>query len=253
MLFYWPLSYPLNQYTMLQAPIAWRQLWLFIGFSLVAALNGVVGTVLWYLVIRMKESLEKEALQVKLDLLKTQLHPHFLFNTLNNIDMLIQEDPQAASKFLNHLSGMLRFMLYQSSQERVPLVEELQYVRQYLELQKIRTDNRQFVEFSITGADAGLSIAPLLFLPFLENAFKYATNKKIPKAISIQFDIKGEEIIFSCRNIYNSSSLTEDVQGGLGLRLVRKRLDLLYPKQHELIIEHTATTFNVRLWINLSS
>ena len=253
-----PIGYPMTHFKVMQETVAWRQIWLFLGFTFIAAFNGIVSTVLrgfvtWYTDIRVKENLEKEKLQTQLDLLQAQLQPHFLFNTLNNIDTLIQDNAELASRYLNYLSEMLRFMLYQSSQERVPLEKEIDFVNRYISLQKIRTNNDDFVECSLPELGSGLVIAPLLFLPFLENAFKYSANKKIPKAISIRLETKGDELFFFCHNVISGSSPVRDQEGGLGLRLIKKRLELLYKDRHELTIERTETTYRVQLWLKLSS
>ncbi len=242
----------------MQETVAWRQVWLFLGFSFMAGLNGLVGTLLrgfvtWYTDIRVRESLEKETLKTQLELLKAQLQPHFLFNTLNNIDMLIQEDTKLASSYLNYLSEMLRYMLYKSSQDLVPVEQELEFVKQYLELQKIRTTNGHFAEFSVKGTTSGLLIAPLLFLPFLENAFKYAANKKISKAISLKINITNQGLVFSCRNLVSCPEPPSENKGGLGLRLVRKRLELLYKDRYDLTIESTETHYDVYLRIELNT
>jgi len=229
---------------------------LLLGFTFVAVLNGALGTVFrgfitWYAEIRVREALEKKNLETQLELLKAQLNPHFLFNTLNNIDILIGKDAPAASRYLNHLSEMLRFLLYASPLERVPLTRELDYIRQYLALEQIRTANAQFVECTITGSADHLSIAPMLFIPFLENAFKYATNKKIPKAVSLNFDIGEEEIFFSCRNAYTPGQPLLADGGGLGLKLIRQRLELLYKDRYDLNIHPAPDAFTVELRLRL--
>jgi hypothetical protein len=229
---------------------------LLLGFTFVAALNGALSTMIrgfitWYSEIRVREALEKKNLETQLELLKAQLNPHFLFNTLNNIDVLIGSDAPAASRYLNNLSEMLRFMLYASPLERVPLTRELHYIRQYLELQQIRTANAQFVECTITGTANHLGIAPMIFIPFLENAFKYATNKKIPKAISLHFDIGEKEVFFTCRNAYTPQKPIPADGGGLGLKLIRQRLELLYQDRYALNIHSAPDTFTVELRLQL--
>ena len=229
---------------------------LLLGFTFVAVLNGALGTVFrgfitWYAEIRVREALEKKNLETQLELLKAQLNPHFLFNTLNNIDVLIGSDAPAASRYLNHLSEMLRFMLYASPLERVPLTRELDYIRQYLALQQIRTANAQFVECTITGTPDYLTIAPMLFIPFLENAFKYATNKKIPQAVSLHFDIGEDEIFFTCRNAYTPQQPLPAEGGGLGLKLIRQRLELLYKDRYALDIHPAPDAFTVELRLRL--
>ncbi len=257
-LFFWVLLYQLLPLAPAPSLLALLEMApaLLLGFTFVAMLNGALGTVFrgfitWYGEIRVREALEKKNLETQLELLKAQLNPHFLFNTLNNIDVLIGSDPPAASRYLNNLSEMLRFMLYASPLERVPLSRELHYIRQYLQLQQIRTANAQFVECTIAGTPDHLHIAPMLFIPFLENAFKYATNKKIPKAVSLHFDIGEREIFFTCRNAYTPPQPLPADGGGLGLKLIRQRLELLYQDRYQLHLHPAPDAFTVELRLRL--
>lgn len=203
----------------------------------------------WYSDIKIKEQLVQRNLHTELALLKAQINPHFLFNTINNIDVLIQKDAKAASKYLNQLSDIMRFMLYETSPELIPLFKELEYIEKYIDLQKIRTANEKFVTLSISGPTDNLLISPAIFIPFIENAFKHSTNKKIEDAIYINLEIKENTITFTCRNVYDSTESFKQSQSGLGVELIKQRLNLLYKDKHELNIKNLDNQFEVKLKI----
>lgn len=200
---------------------------------------------------KIKAELEKDKVTSQLELLKSQINPHFLFNTLNNIDVLILEEPQKASDYLQKLSEILRFMLYETNTDKVPLSKEMGYIRKYIELQKIRTSNNKFVELEIIGDTNDKVIAPMIFIHFVENAFKFATNKKIEKAISIKLDISDKSVSFMCKNHINSSDLTTQVNNGLGISLITQRLDLVYKKDYILNMSKEDNWYIVNLEIQL--
>jgi LytS/YehU family sensor histidine kinase len=183
-------------------------------------------------------------------LIKAQLNPHFLFNTINNIDVLILKDPEKASLYLNKLSDILRFMLYETRQEEILLSQELGYIEKYIELQRIRTSNSNFVSCTITGDPGERTIASMLFIPFIENAFKYAENKKTDRAIEIEIRIEPERIVFECRNELIVREQRAPETGGLGNELIRKRLELLYAGRHSLDIQNTNNTYLVHLEVS---
>lgn len=191
--------------------------------------------------------LEKEKLATQLELLKSQINPHFLFNTLNNIDVLIQEDPARASQYLNKLSDILRFSLYETRQETVPVESEIENIHKYIELQKIRTQNPSFARFTVEGDLVGLSIAPMTFLPFIENAFKHSTNKKIENAVVIKILVTGRSIFFNCKNHCAEVFQPDEYNGGLGMNLIRSRFDLLYKDRYSLEAAKTGDWYVVNL------
>lgn len=208
------------------------------ALTLIALVNGVMGLVIhgfvtWYTEIRIKEELRRRNTEMELSLLKSQLNPHFLFNTLNNIDVLIARDAVRASDYLNKLSELLRFMLYEAGAERISMRQELQCVEQYIELQRIRTAHPESIRYTVEGEPGSWMVAPMLFLPFIENAFKHA-DKKAGGAIRIRFGLESQRIVFDCENRCHHAG--SDPAGGLGNTLIRKRLDLLYPGKHELQI-----------------
>lgn len=207
------------------------------------------GFISWYADIRVKEQLKQKSLQSELALLKAQINPHFLFNTINNIDILIDKNPATASVYLKQLSEMMRFMLYETSSELIPLNKELEYISKYIGLQKIRTANEKFVDLSVKGVSENLMIAPAIFIPFIENAFKHSTNKKIEDAIIISINIAGNDVSFTCSNHYDNSNSFIQEKSGLGIDLITQRLKLLYGDRQKLDIIKTDNRFEVRLKI----
>jgi two-component system LytT family sensor kinase len=221
-----------------------------------ALLNGILGLVMrgfinWYGNIRIMEDLNKKNYEMELALVKSQINPHFLFNTINNIDVLILKDPPKASAYLNKLSDMMRFMLYETKTEKVPLRKELDYIEKYIELQKIRTSNLNYINYEVKGNTNGLMIEPMLFIPFIENAFKHAENKNVENAIVINFAIEEYKITFECNNKYVKQGQEKPDHSGIGNELIRKRLKLLYPENHLLEIKDKDQEYSVKVELNL--
>ncbi|MDX1478050.1 MAG: sensor histidine kinase [Saprospiraceae bacterium] len=227
-----------------------------LGFTLfLSIVLGVIALVIkgfltWYQELKIKEELLEKTHRMELALIKSQLDPHFLFNTINNIDVLISKDPDEASRYLNKLSDMMRFMLYETRSEEVPLAQELAYISKYIELQKIRTANRNYINFTVTGFAGDKRVAPMLFIPFIENAFKHSGNKKLDQAVDIQLDIGEDQITFHCHNRFEPNGTPPNGQNGLGNALIKKRLELLYPDRHTLQIERAQDHYRVALTIH---
>ncbi|HLK27692.1 MAG TPA: histidine kinase [Puia sp.] len=225
-----------------------------IFMSLLALVHGVIGLVMkgfiaWFGDIKLKEELNRKNYETELALVKSQINPHFLFNTINNIDVLIEKNAEQASVYLNKLSDIMRFMLYETKAEEIPLEKELAYIHKYIELQKIRTTNPNYVNYSVEGNAYGKMIAPMIFIPFVENAFKHAENKKIENAISIHILIEEKKIVFQCKNNYDDVGQMKSEQSGLGNELIKKRLMLLYPEKHTLEISKDNLSYLVKLSI----
>lgn len=211
---------------------------LLIPLSIIALIHGTIamvirGFITWYKEIKLKEELQEKNREMESALVKSKLDPHFLFNTINNIDVLIEEDPAKASTYLNKLSEILRFVLHETYSDRVLLKKELEYIEKYIDLQKIRTSNKKYVTFEVAGNPGDVKIAPMIFIPFIENAFKHAGNKKIENAIRIRFDIAPDRIGFECVNSMSKNSSPAEI-GGLGNELIRSRLEMLYPDSYSL-------------------
>lgn len=206
----------------------------------------------WFDNIKLKAELENRNLKNELELLKSQVNPHFLFNTLNNIDTLIHKSPDDASRSLLTLSDMLRYMIYDSNTTLVPLSKELDHLNHYISLQQLRIKDAQFTSIQLPAKCTHLMVAPLLFLPFVENAYKYVEKKGESPAISINMTCSDKTIHFRCKNQYNINSSKDVHTGGVGLENVRKRLELIYPDKHTLTISNENRIFIVKLTLNVS-
>ncbi len=225
-----------------------------IAISVLALIHGVIALVMrgfisWYGDIKLKEDLTKKNFEMELALVKSQINPHFLFNTLHNIDILIEKDAKQASAYLNKLSDIMRFMLYETKTEKILLARELTYIEEYISLQKIRTSNPNYVHYTISGKVGNLLIEPMLFIPFIENAFKHSENTKSVNTITIHFNIANDKIIFNCENHYLKHAKNNPSQSGLGNELIKKRLALLYPRMHTLEVTNANEIYHVKLTI----
>lgn len=222
------------------------------SFFYLCLIQGMLGLIMKGFVsgfsdMKEKAELNKKNYEMELALIKAQISPHFLFNTINNIDVLIQKDAAKASAYLNKLSDMMRFMLYEIKTEKIPMAKELSYIERYIELQKIRTSNASYIKYEVKGAADTMLIEPMLFIPFIENAFKHAENKKIENAIDIRIRIENDRIDFECRNSYSSEKQLRPEQGGLGNELIQRRLALLYPGKHAFKVENENHVYKVNL------
>lgn len=225
---------------------------LFVAF--IAFVNGILGLVIkvcitWLDDIQKRAELDKRNYEMEIALMKAQINPHFLFNTINNIDGLILQDPAKASAYLNQLSDIMRFMLYETKTDKIPLSKELAYIEKYVELQKIRTNNPNYIRLEIKNDGSNLMIEPMLFIPFIENAFKHVENKKTENAIRINFTLENGKLFFECENYFNANSESNKQDGGLGNNLIKRRLELLYPGAYVLEIKTTENIYKVQLTI----
>jgi len=204
----------------------------------------------WYRKIAKQKELEKQNVQSELSLLKNQINPHFLFNTLNNIDSLIKSNPPKASKTLVQLSDMMRYMIYDTNTDTIPLKQELNYIENYLKLQNLQYPNDKLVDYTVTGDIDNIRIAPMLFIPFIENAFKHCTDKEKENAIRLSFEIINRTIIFTSVNISDKEQvISKDKSSGVGLEIVKRRLELRYPQMHTLVIKEENNLFCISLKI----
>jgi len=218
---------------------------------IVAAIFGIAFRSItgWYEEIQKKTMLEKEKLQSELMLLKAQVNPHFLFNTLNTIDFLIYYDQSKASQSLIKLSSLLRYVIYETVNDQVPLQQELEHLETYIDLQRLRYREMASISYEKTGDPSGKMIVPMLFIPFVENAFKHTDEAGIQKGLTISFCIKENTVEFACRNYISQKE--NNPNGGFGLGNVKKRLEMQYPDRYTLSIEQTGQVFNVNLKLNL--
>ena len=142
-------------------------------------------------------------------------------------------------------------MLYESNVDKIPLSKEIEYIRKYIDLQKIRTANSDFVKFEISGDPNGKIVAPMIFIHFIENAFKFASNKKIENAVNIKFEISDNKLLFYCSNHKNISDELNSEKNGIGISLIKQKLDLIYRKNYNLHIKDEDNWYNVNLEIQL--
>jgi len=194
---------------------------------------------------------EKERLNAQLSYLKTQINPHFLFNTLNSIySVTIGKAPQAA-EMVSKLSEMMRYTLKETQHEFIPLEKEIGYIENYIDLQRVRFDNSVKFSYKIEGNYSDKQIAPLLLIPFIENAFKHGVNSEQNSNIEISISIKANELNLQVFNNKVKMEKNGEDKSGMGIENTKHRLLLIYPSRHLLTITETEKDFNVSLHINL--
>lgn len=189
---------------------------------------------------------QKEKLDAELLYLKAQINPHFLFNTLNSIYSLAIIKSDMTASAIVKLSGMMRYVLSEAHLETVSLQKETEYISDYIELQKLRLTESAKLHFILTGNSIGKQVAPLMLIPFIENAFKFGVNPEKNSEISIHIDIEESHIFLFVKNDKVNDSAE---QNGLGIANTQSRLELLYPGKHELNITDTENQFSVSLKI----
>jgi two-component system, LytTR family, sensor kinase len=224
------------------------------AMTFISSICGIValvikGFITWYNEIKLKEMLKDKNHEMEMALIKSQLDPHLLFNTINNIDALILKDAVAASGYLNKLSDIMRFILYETKADKIPLAKEIEYIEKYIALQKIRTANENYVHLSVKGNIGSKCIAPMVFIPFIENAFKHTNNKKLENAITVSIIIEDETIQLICENKFDARLPVQHRNGGLGNELIEKRLQLIYAGRHTLDVQKTNELYSINLTI----
>ncbi|MDR1342657.1 MAG: histidine kinase [Prevotellaceae bacterium] len=193
--------------------------------------------------------LEKNTMQSELELLKNQITPHFLFNTLNNTNVLISTEPEKASDVVMTLSALLRYQLYESARESVLLSSDIRFLKDFLDLEKVRRDD---FEYAITvNGNSNILIPPLLFIPFVENAVKHSADCRQVTFVTLDFVVGERDLDFACVNSKPADSAKKSAGGGLGLANIRRRLDLLYEGRATLQISETDDIYKVSLNIKL--
>ena len=207
----------------------------------------------WYQKEKRNLELLKENTESQLKLLTAQVHPHFLFNTLNNIYSQTQTESPKGSKMIMQLSDLLRYILSEGNKTLVPLNKELQMLTDYINLEKVRYGNKLDLHVSTPGNTGNLEIAPLLLLPFVENCFKHGASKFLTNPwINLKIELKGSTMIMKLMNGKDVYQMDEPVKLGTGVDNVKKRLDLLYKDKYELQITDEAEVFVVDLKLELT-
>ena len=208
----------------------------------------------WQTDQRLRQELEQEKTTSELSFLKAQINPHFFFNTLNNIYALTVVDVEASREAIHKLSRMMRYLLYETQQDITLLSKEIGFIKDYIELMKLRLTDRVTLQFNYPENLKDEQIAPMLFLPFVENAFKHGISSTEPSNITILIEQDDNQLSINVRNtIFDDPQVQMEGDSGIGLNNTRRRLDLIYPYHHTLSIERTADNqYNVKLTLNLS-
>jgi sensor histidine kinase YesM len=201
------------------------------------------------------QQLEREKLAAELQLLKSQIHPHFLFNTLNNLYVLTLQQSEKAPEIVYKLSELLSYMLYESNQPLVLLQKEIQYIENYIALEKIRYGTRLDVSLNVFSPLDSIQIAPLLILPFIENSFKHGVSNQLDQ-VWVRIDVLVQEnvLLIKVENSKNKVSSPPGLRNhsGIGLQNVRKRLEMIYPQQYHLQLFDEEDTYLVVLKIEMA-
>ncbi|WP_192822369.1 sensor histidine kinase [Rufibacter sp. LB8] len=205
----------------------------------------------WFKAQEEKKELEKARMGTELAFLRSQINPHFLFNTINDIYALTYQKSDLAPDALLKLSGLLRYMLRESEQTLVPLSKELEYLQDVVELQRIGLKGHAYIDFSQEGDIDQYQIAPLLLIAFVENAFKHGICTNPARPIQIHAELAENQLHFSVFNHKNTDQ--KDHTGGIGLPNVKRRLELLYPQRHTLTIQDEKESFFATLTLQLDS
>ena len=208
----------------------------------------------WVKHLREKQELQTQTMQSELRFLKSQINPHFLFNTLNNLYALTLKKSDKAPEIVIKLSEMMRYMLYECNEKYVLLSKEVNYLRNYLDLERLRQGKNVQINFEVKGSISNQQIAPLMFIPFLENSFKHGLNNHIQHGfVNIYMNVENHRIDFFIENSKAEALPLQNHRrsGGIGLVNVKKRLNLLYPNQYELNIDDNPKTYAVTLHLEL--
>ena len=194
--------------------------------------------------------LERKSLEQQLEYLKFQLNPHFLMNTLNNIHALVDIEPEQAKESIVELSKIMRYVLYEGAKNMVPLNREIDFLENYIELMRIRVADHVKISLELPERMPDCELPPLLFITFVENAFKHGVSYRQASFIDISIQAENGQLVFKCRN--SKVPQSEDVHGGVGLQNVRQRLELIYPGRHTLETHDGEDVYEVELTLPLS-
>ena len=224
----------------------------FVVFLLVLTIGICITSIQqWLRVEHTKEKIEHEKLNTELSFLKTQVNPHFFFNTLNNIYSLAVVQSDKTAPAVLKLSSIMRYILTETQTDKVPLENEIDFIKNYIDLQLVRLTDKVKVNFEVTGDTMNKSIAPLLFIPFVENAFKYGVSTKDNSVIDIHLIATGNTVELDVTNTIVHKANSMDTTG-IGINNVKRRLILSYPDKHTLYVSDNNNTFKVHLVIDIA-
>ena len=193
------------------------------------------------------QKVHEEKLNTEISFLKAQINPHFLFNTLNSIYALTLNHSDDAPEAVLKLSGMMRYAISDSAREYVSLDKELEYITDYIDLQKLRLDKNIEVEYNVTGDTRDKRITPFVLIPFIENAFKYGVNSEEPSHIVVSITVTDRQLELLVNNRKVTVQPLATASTGMGISNTRMRLELLYPGKHELLVRDRKDDFDVQL------
>ena len=219
------------------------------GFT-IAGMSAILLLRHWILYNQRVDELQSATLHSELRFLKNQINPHFLFNMLNNANVLIRKNPVEASQVLFKLEDLLRYQMNDNFREHVPLRSDIRFLNDYLNLEKIRRDH---FDYSITeeGEIDAIQLPALLFIPFVENAVKHNFDSDDPSYVHLFFKIVNDRLEFRCENSKPAVAIAKSRVGGIGLTNIRRRLELLYPGRYLLEVAETENQYTVTLKLNL--
>jgi len=233
-------EFTVNQYAVGKALIA--------GFFLVS--SSIISFIIdWFSSQSIQRNLESERKEMELQFLKSQLNPHFLFNSLNNIYSLAYQKSDKTADAIMKLSEIMRYMIYESNTPTVSLSKEVDYLKNYIELQKIRFKDGAFIEMTLNGEIDNQKVVPLMLISFVENAFKHGVVNDPAEPVKIDIIANQKILHFSVINKKNNQN--KDAQGGVGLPNVERRLQLIYPDRYKLNVVNSATHYTCELMIDI--
>ena len=189
--------------------------------------------------------------EAELAWLKNQINPHFLFNTLNNISSLTQIDPDAAQDAIAQLSDLLRYAMYETNKKMVPIQGEVEFMRNYISLMKLRCNDKTKVNYQLSIVNYQLEIAPLLFISLIENAFKHGISSSRPSSINIRLVEEADQLVFTCDNTNYPKDDADRSGSGIGLENTRRRLDLMYAGRYEWQQSLENDIYHVKITLNV--
>jgi len=237
------------------------QMWIgfFSGFFMFLLLNCFVAAIAigirhFIRVRQIKQQLKDEKAkntEAELAWLKNQINPHFLFNTLNNISSLTQIDPDAAQDAIAQLSDLLRYAMYETNKKMVPIQGEVEFMRNYISLMKLRCNDKTVVNFQLSTFTSQLEIAPLLFISLIENAFKHGISSSRPSSIDIRLMEEADQLVFTCDNTNYPKDDADRSGSGIGLENTRRRLDLMYAGRYEWQQSLENDIYHVKITLNV--
>jgi LytS/YehU family sensor histidine kinase len=205
----------------------------------------------WFKQRELIQKIEVEKLNTELDYLKAQLNPHFLFNSINTIYFQIDKENKGARETLSIFSDMLRYQLYECNGKEIPLEKEMNYLKNYIDLQRQRCNENYWISFSYDDVDE-LHIAPLLLIPFVENAFKHVSHFPQDNEIRVNVHKSGSTLRMMVFNTCDPALMAQKNGHGIGLKNVQRRLELLYQNRYSLEVNRSAQSYQVNLEIILS-